>query len=253
MSEELSRRLAVRRHKEIQVVSSAFASIVAQLAYLTMPVTTGPRLYDVLAKYGVSSKEELEKKRPGALWEEVMVPNLDEGRALAEAIYRARSQAIVVPGLFDASAFKWRQEDYMTLWLRLIASGAKELFLAPGWQYSTGGVQEFVRGMMLQFRFAVRPDPLKVWNERQEPMSFSEGAMKVAYAIRHLGERGFDNSELLREFRHLANIAGTLMYLSERYPMLWEHHVSEAPSFSCWDVLSATSSLGIRPQLIYTP
>jgi len=240
-------KLSPDRQAQIEVVSSAYQSIVADLAYLTMPVTAGKRLYELMEKYGVRTKEELEKKCPGALWEEVVLPNIENGRTLAHKLHTDKGSNFLVPGIFDARKLGWSQREYMVLWLKFISASAKEIYLVPGWEYSSGGAMEFVRGMMLQFRFAARKEPITIKDEQARIVDLSGGALTIAYAIRDLRKRGFDDKRLSQEFRHLASLAFTLAKLAEEKPDVWERHVWGTPSFSCSWILSAAHSLGIKP------
>lgn len=116
------------RQANIEIVSSAYASLFADKAYFTMPVTTGRRYYDVLDRYGVKSVDELERIRPGALREEIILPNIEEGKNFASKIREDHElDAIVVPGVFEARKQRWSQEEYMVLWLRFITASATAL------------------------------------------------------------------------------------------------------------------------------
>lgn len=238
------------RQAQIDVVTTAYASVVAKLSYLTMPVTAGKRLYELMEKYGVRSKAELEKIRPGILWEEVILPNVENGKQLAHKLHREQGRSLVVPGIFDAQQFDWGQEDYMVLWLRFIVASAREIFLAPGWEYSTGGAMEFVQGMMIQHRFVARAEPIAVRNEMTSEVDLMTGALAIAYAIRDLRKRGFDERKLVREFTQLAHLAYTLAYLAENHKQLWEQHTWGTPSCSYYFILSAAHSLDIKPRLL---
>jgi hypothetical protein len=101
--EELTfQQLSSDRQANIEIVCSAYESMFCEKAYLTMPITTGKRYYDLLDKYGVRTIEELEKKRPGALREEVILPNIEEGKNLAKRIQPEICDALIVPGIFEA-------------------------------------------------------------------------------------------------------------------------------------------------------
>lgn len=246
--DEVFPQLPRERQDQIEVVKTAYDSVVADLSYLTMPVTAGKRLYELFDKYGVKSKEELERKRPGALWEEVVLPNIENGKKLAQAIHARSGTNLIVPGVFDARRFEWTRDEYMVLWLRLITARAKEIYLAPEWEYASGGVAEFVRGMMLQFRLAFRENSLAIYNEREGLVSFSDGSMRVAYALKDVRERGYPDTRLEIEFQHLANIAQTLRNMKKRDEGLWEYHVQDAPERDTEWVLSAAHSLKVTPR-----
>lgn len=236
--------LPADRQANIEVVSSAYASLFAQKAYLTMPITTGKRFYDILDRYGARTVEELEQKRPGALREEIILPNIEAGRLLAEGI-RAHEDvpALIVPGVFEARSQRWTQDEYMVLWLRVITSTIRELYLSPDWEYSNGGAVEFARAVLLQFRCIDGHDNrLSIYDHRGEPVSLKQGADKLTSAIKDLGNRGYDVDSLKVELGRLAGLVA-MLYHAEQHT--WAHHTLRVhvPSFD-WSIVDAAQSVG---------
>ncbi|OGG47544.1 hypothetical protein A2671_00645 [Candidatus Kaiserbacteria bacterium RIFCSPHIGHO2_01_FULL_49_13] len=230
------------RQANIEIVLSAYHSVFVDKAYLTMPVSTGKRFYDVLERYGVRNVEELEKKRPGALREEIIVPNLEDGKKFAERFGR-RDVALIVPGIFEARKQKWSQDEYMILWLRLITSSVKELHLSEGWEYSNGGAMEFVRGLHIQFRFLEeREDRMPLYDHKGNPVTIEEGAAKLAAAIGDLDRRGFDSQELRQK---LSLIAGIALYLNDRLTSRHEYHLHSTYPFDWQKVVAAAENLKV--------
>lgn len=215
--EEMFQNLSPEKQASIEIVSSAYASVFAEKAYLTMPVTTGKRFYDVLDHYNVKSVEELEQKRPGALREEIIIPNIEEGKALAAKIrHDNQIDALVVPGIFEARKQRWTQEEYMVLWLRFINSSAQEVYLSDGWEYSNGGAIEFVRALALRNGFVHR-DTKPAWPPKWIPdiydhngngIELEKGIHKLMEAIADLNRRGYDTTTL----RHEASLVETFMW-----------------------------------------
>ena len=144
--------MAPDRQANVEIVSSAYASIPGHKAYLTMPVTTGRRYYEVLDRHGVRTVAELEAGRPGALRDEVILPNIEEANALAERVLGRTALPLVVPGVFEARKQRWGQEEYMCLWMRLITGRVREVHLSDGWEYSNGGAAEFARAILIRHR-----------------------------------------------------------------------------------------------------
>lgn len=222
--EEAFKNLPPERQANIEIVSSAYASVFAQKAYLTMPVTTGKRYYDVLDRYGVKSVEELEQKRPGALREEIIIPNIEEGKALAARIRQDNEiDALVVSGIFEARKQRWTQEEYMVLWLRFITSSASAVYLSDGWAYSNGGAIEFVRALAKSYRLVgeaaqnfdhSRPT-IEIYNHRGERVDFYEGAIRLYEAIRDLQQRGYGSDVLRDEFALLEGILWHVFHSDE--------------------------------------
>ncbi len=238
--------LSVERQANIEVVSSAYASLFAQKAYLTMPVTTGKRFYDILDRYGVHTVEELEKKRPGALREEIILPNIEEGTRLGKQLQTDMGlSAIIVPGAFEARKQRWTQDEYMVLWLRVITNAVRELYLSPDWEYSNGGAVEFARAILLQFRCVDAHDsPLDIYDHRGEPVTIKVGAEKLAAAIRDLGNRGYGVTALKDELGRIAGLVAMLKdQLTDR--QTWAHHTLRVPiSTIDWLVVEAAQSVG---------
>jgi hypothetical protein len=213
--------LSSDRQANIEIVSSAYASVFADKAYLTMPVTTGRRYYDVLDRYGVKTVAELEQKLPGALRNEIILPNIEEGMILAAKIQCEQNEdALVVPGVFEARKQRWSQEEYMVLWLRFITDSAQSLYLTEGWEYSNGGAIEFTRALAKQYRFVGTLTHFDSWSIRAMVIYDHAGnevevvgaAAKLVEAICDLTTRGFDTATLRRE---LGLIGGLTWYMAD--------------------------------------
>ncbi len=204
--EEIFRSLPKDRKANIEIVFSAYESMRGDKAYLTMPITAGKRLYDTLDRYGVKTKEELERVRPGALLEEVIIPNIEAGKLFAEKI-EGRSLPLVVPGIFEAQQHRWSQEEYMILWLRLITGSVKELYLADGWEYSTGGVMEFFRAMMIHHGHFTKDQGWLPVFENGSLIPIEWGARRIAEAIKDLRKRGYNTDKLRHELGQVIGLA----------------------------------------------
>lgn len=74
-----------RRH-EIEVVLGSYESLLTDIAYLSVPITSGERLYRVLEENGVTTVADLSTRRPNALREEVIEPNITEAIAKAKRL-----------------------------------------------------------------------------------------------------------------------------------------------------------------------
>jgi hypothetical protein len=246
--DEMFANLALDRQANIEVVLSSYQSIVSNgaqgKAYVTMPVTSGRRYYEVLDRYQVRTVEELEQKKPGALREEIIIPNIAEGKEIADKVSKLSGLPLVVPGVFEARRQRWSQDEYMSLWLRILSGQVQELYLSPGWEYSNGGAMEFTRGMMIQFRFVEgREDRIPVYDIDKKLVSIAEGAEKLAHAIQDLRRRGFNTSKLDGELELVAGIAMYLCdYLTSRRE--YAYHTDCVPNdFPA--VVRAAQSVGI--------
>lgn len=238
--EEIFRSLPEDRQANIEVVCSAYQSVMADKAYLTHPITSGKRYYDILDQYGVKSIKELENKKSGALREEIILPNISEAKQFAETV-EGLTLPLIIPGIFEARKQRWGQEEYMILWLRVLTGSVKELWLSEDWQYSNGGAMEFCRGLMLQLRFIEeRAHRLLIFNHKGDRVDLSEGASKLSSAIKDLTVRGHDTAKLRTE---LGQIAGIAAYLND--PLTSRHesayHTNGVPDDYFWAIRSAQS------------
>lgn len=121
-----------------QVWLSVFGS--RKAAYLSGPITTGPRFIEWWDQAG-HKLEPTSKEYRIALFEKVIGPNEDELKLTAELL-RARGS---VPVVEPASLFirEWSQQDYLELWQQFIADHASNILLMDGWEFSAGSASEF--------------------------------------------------------------------------------------------------------------
>ncbi len=240
--EKIFQALPDDRKANIEIVFSAYRSMQCDKAYLTMPVTSGKRYYEVLDRHGVKSIDELEKKKPGALREEIIIPNIDEANSFAKLIDGV-ALPLVVPGVFEARKQRWGQDEYMVLWLRVLTSSIKELWLIDDWEYSNGGAMEFCRGIMLQYRFIEeRTDRFAIYDRHRNPVSLVDGAKRLASAISDLTRRGYDTAKLKVELSQLAGVAAYLHDPSTTRRE-WAAHTDGVP-FDAYAVVQAAQSVG---------
>jgi hypothetical protein len=230
----------------IKLISSVYASVVGEKAYLSMPITTGKRYYDTLDHYGVRSLDELEKKYPGALRGEVLLPNLDDGRTLAERIAPEIDTLLICPGIFDAREQAWTQDEYMALWLDLITSSITEIYLSDGWEYSNGGATEFAQALMIHHNFIEeRDDVLPIYNHKRQRVDLAWGAQKLIDAIKDLERRGYPVNPLREQ---LSQVVGIAAYLAD--PLTSRHEIAAcrgyAMSTEFLAVLHSADAIGVH-------
>lgn len=180
-------------------------------SYISMPVSSGKKLYEVLEKYGVKNSKELQEKYPNVLAKEVVKHNKKAIKKLYNKLKKKVNNEIIIPADIEAQKRCWSQNDCMFLWFRVLEEKAKEVYVADGWKYSNGGGEEFVRVMEMQFGF-INPNhgmeyfsknadlqkefermrKIKVYNQDFKEMKISDGITSLSYAIHDLKERGFD-------------------------------------------------------------
>ena len=196
------------RIANIEVVASAYDSVIGPKAYVSMPITTGRRFYKVLDRYHVRDPEALEFLWPGALWGEIIEPNLEAGKSLAENLAPEIDASLICPGVFDGHEQAWTQDEYLTLWLGIIISSVKEIYLCDGWEYSNGGAIEFARAIEVRHNFVEeRDDEIRIFSEWRREITLVEGGQKLITAIKDLERRGHSTTTLRRALEKLVNIA----------------------------------------------
>ena len=123
------------------------------LAYVSMPITSGKRCYEVFSEHGVTSLEELAAKcGKDAAYRLIIKPNIAEGIAFADRLGVERSDLLfIAPSVFEAKRWRWSQDAYMSLWYRVLGELTGKHFLMDGWEYSTGGVKEVMFTTFMQF------------------------------------------------------------------------------------------------------
>ncbi len=123
------------------------------LEYISMPVSSGEKLYEVLEKYGVKNSKELQEKYPEVLVKEVVKYNQKAIKKLYKKLKNKVKSEIVIPADIEAQKRGWSQNDCMFLWFRVLEEKIKKTYVANDWKYSNGGGEEFVRVMEMQFGF----------------------------------------------------------------------------------------------------
>ncbi len=218
------------------------------IAYVSMPITTGRRYFDVLSTHGIKTVDELvQVVGKAALWELVIKPNIDEGIAFANALGHRENLLFIAPSIFEAKKWRWTQDAYMSLWYRVIGEMAGRHVVMDGWEYSTGGVKEVMFSMLMQWR-VIRPYTLgtitesfglknfmadmshkeaaaeleamwkiRVVNADGEEIKLDDALIKVVDAVVDLHDKGFPYGDLLGPANTLQLIPmvlapGTLLY-----------------------------------------
>ncbi len=236
--------LADDRKANIDIVRSAYASVQAPLAYLTMPVTTGRRYYQAMDRHGVRTLVDLERAKPGALRDDVILPNVDESVALGRAIAARTGHVVVVPGVFEARKQRWTQAEYMVLWLRLITRDVECVHLSPDWEFSNGGAVEYARATLVRHGQAPGRDrPMAVVDHRGHDVPLDMGVGMLMAAANDLERDYHDASVLRREAGRLAGFAAMLAY-GDRHE--YAHATRFSPLPSLMPVVRTVHSARVR-------
>ena len=235
------------RQANIEIVSSAYASMLSASgrAYLTMPVTSGRRYYEVLERHGATGIDGLLKAAPDALREEIILPNIAESVALAEAVAARIGIPLVVPGVFEARRQRWTQDEYMCLWMRLITGSVGEVHLCDGWEYSNGGAAEFARATLVRHAcLPGREARMDVYDHLGRSVAIEEGCERLAAASSDLRRRGFATEALDRELSRLSGFAAMVAH-GDRHE--WSRHVGPVGAFDWRPCVAAVAAVGVTP------
>lgn len=192
----------------IEVVESAFRSLLSSIAYVSMPISSGKILYDVLEKYGVKNTKELKAIDPQIIFKEVIEPNAAIGQAFAQEVMQRAKYPVLAPAIFESKNQRWDDGEYMALWYRVIEGKAKEIHLIDNWEFSNGGVEEFVRGSEMRCGLSELENnsDVRVMDGRGNDISLNRGAQMIAEALINLRSRGFEAPRLEVALRKLEKL-----------------------------------------------
>jgi len=125
----------------LNIVRSAYRSIMkGDLIYVSMPITSGERYYNILESYGVFEDQDLPE---GVLYNEIIAPNIQEFTAIAKKIQNKNpNRTVIAPSIFEAKKQRWSQEEYMYLWYWVLQDKISTGVLAD--KFSNGGSEEAV-------------------------------------------------------------------------------------------------------------
>jgi len=211
-----------KRHS-IGIVISAYRSMFTDIAYASMPITSGKLFYGVLEKYNVKNQSELLAVNKDALYLEIIKPNIESGIEFARELEARLEIPVLAPSVFEAKKQRWSQDEYMFLWYRVIEEMASEMHMMDGWEYSNGGTKEFYTATLMAFgrhhpflyggpeRFVVRYLPeekrsqkqlnqmrnIKTYSQSGEEIRLEEGVDLISSAIFDLEKRGFKSDPLV--------------------------------------------------------
>jgi len=114
--------------------------------YLAVPVTSGPRLWGLARKLNFADLDGIRYKFGCQFDEEVLKPNIVAAGLLSQGLRKRFKEAYIInPSVLVAN--DWSPEEYRSFWRYVIRDKVSRVYLAPGWQYSHGCVEECVEAM----------------------------------------------------------------------------------------------------------
>jgi len=106
------------------------------VVYLSVPITSGRREFELLAALNCT-RSELRTTHRDRWLHEVVRPNEEDARLLAAQVRQVFDGLMVIdPSRVHIA--EWGQDQYDRLWSALIQTYARRIVLAPGWAYSRG-------------------------------------------------------------------------------------------------------------------
>jgi len=116
--------------------------------YVTVPITSGIRQFNLMAKLGCKSSVELREKHRDRWLTEVKKPNVEEAAAYTLMVQILNPDCLVLnPAEIEVD--DWSQDDYNDMWNEVLLRFCHTLVVTPDWVFSRGGRLEVQRMLSL--------------------------------------------------------------------------------------------------------
>lgn len=193
---------------------SAFNTLKAkEIAYISVPITSGRRLYDYMQQKGFKTQAEAKADRQ-AFYDHVMGPNFAAAIAQSEAWTDKINGAVIAPAEFEKRLHKngiynWGQDDYMGMWVQMIEDKVTHMVMTDGWEYSNGSGEEYLLAVLMQMGRCKRTD-MKILDGDGKPLTLDRGIELLSNAFVELNGRGIRT-------RNMAETLSILFEAEQRY------------------------------------
>jgi hypothetical protein len=234
----------------VQLVLITYRSILSPFAYASMPITSGHRLYQVLEKHGIETLDELMHNHSEIFHKEVVYPNSEDANKFAKSVKAKTKLPMLAPAMFEANGQRWKPEEYMSLWLQVVAEKVREMYMIEDWQYSNGAAEEFARAIEAQFGFFnplngmdnlpnnekaheeayIQAKKIKVYDHNGDEIKIDEGFELITRALKSLDGRGFQPEGLCTAINQLYEIGEFY-----KTPTVRTKYTKQAPYEYDWD------------------
>jgi hypothetical protein len=153
---------------------------------VTVPITSGIRQFNLMAKLGCRSSAELRKKHRDRWLAEVKRPNEQEADAYTLMVQILRPDSLVLnPAEIEVEG--WTQDQYNDMWDQVLAQFCHSLVVTPDWVFSRGARLEVQR--MLSLGRSVTD----IFGKTLTKSSFEQIEQQ---AHRQLKDMGFDDDQI---------------------------------------------------------
>ena len=214
-------------HKlQAQFALAAFATIKAKnVGYVSIPITSGRRLYDYIEEKGFHSVEEARADH-AAFFRNVMTPNFQDGIRVSNDWASRLDGAIVAPVEFEKhlrshSQIDWGQDDFMGMWIPLIKEKITQMIMINGWEYSNGSGEEYLQAALMQMGRGDRSN-ITVNDEQGKPINLEKGIKLLADSFIDVTQRGI-------KARNMAETLGIILEAEQRFNREQTTGVPESP------------------------
>jgi hypothetical protein len=202
-------------HKlQAQFALAAFATLKAKkIAYISVPITSGKRLYDYMAANGFKTPEEA-KTDPDAFFKHVVAPNLAAGVQASNDWAAKMDGAVVAPAEFEKrlrsqNAITWGQDAFMSMWIPMIDEKITDMVMVDGWEYSNGSGEEYMQAALMQMGRGRRGN-ITVYDDDGRVMTLDRGIGLLVDAFKDVHSRGMRP-------RNMAETVAMLLEAEHRY------------------------------------
>jgi hypothetical protein len=199
---------------QAQFALAAFSTIKAEnLVYVSVPITSGPRLYEYMHKMGFKTPDEA-KKDHDEFFKHVVQPNLADGVRESEAWTHKINGAVVAPAEFEKrlrgkEVLEWGQDDFMGMWIPLIDEKITDMVMLNGWEYSNGSGEEYLQAVLMQMGRRPRNN-MDIVDQKGDVLPLDKGIEMVANAYKHVTSLGLKP-------RNMAETLSLLLEAEERF------------------------------------
>ncbi len=196
--------------RTVEIVWSAYRSVLSKegrLAYVSTAITSGQRMWEAVLALDLKDADELKAKHPDVLRDDVILPNVAAGTRLARQLAAKIDHPVVAPAIFEARKQRWGQDEYMALWLKMIEENVGRIYMAPGWEFSNGGAEEYLHAAQMALGFRSRHDIMPI-DAQGRVIPIPTAADAIARALFWLEERGAKAPVLAQVYCGLVTILG---------------------------------------------
>jgi len=196
------------REHEIESLLNLLGSVIVDRAavYVSTPITSGRRFVDW------SRRRHLEPDLSHAATHqefvrEVLEPNNEHARTIIKQLRSMFPRALIDPtALKDIEG--WVQDDYRSLWAKVIEQYADTVVFLDGWHYSNGCAYEFLIANSLE-------PPPSILTETLARLKLEEGIHLVKSAIMELQISKLDTAFLQQVVNQLITLHASEEALTE--------------------------------------